>query len=348
MKESLPEKSPATLEQLSPEKNSIEETSSIESRFDVLPLTPEQEPETTEERARQIVQSLHLKESLHTTSAPETTKIAALQEKHIPPYLKKALIHGSLLNKALDILIGNLIETKGAEYLPEQGPFLVVSNHFGSDSQYLLALLKDYDTHVTASEAIHWHHSPLFTWFLKQMRALPVPESLAHLSDEQKQQLLSRIDDPVRKSSYEQIIAREAADDKNQLSERMRFIRSTVALLTRGDVVILYPEGLWLYEGGAAHPRAQTMYQGYPGMEVIARQYQALTGQELPIVPVAQYTQNTVRKMTIQKPLFLSQNTSGLSDTDWCLAHIANKLPAEQRGYYAQIRKENALETESI
>jgi molybdopterin converting factor small subunit len=268
--------------------------------------------------------------------------ITDFQDKHIPDYLHEKKERGSSLNKLLDLVFARHSEILGIERIPKEGPFLVISNHFGKDANYLLALLKDYDTHIATSKTLFWKHSPISRWFMKRIRALAAPESLEHLSEDEKTLLLGRIPKGLLKNLYTEIVERERNGDKEITAKRIAFIKNATALLSRGDVIIIFPEGLWLYDGENETPRAQSMYQGYGGIDTICKQYEKLTGKELSIIPIAIYSRDKESKRTLDigNPLTLSQNQTLLSNTDWCMTHIAKKLPAEQRGYYTDMTEQ--------
>ena len=321
---------------------SVPETHTTESRQELEGLIAHEATET-EEAIQKITRQLQASQepTAELSATQQEEKIQKYQEKHLPKHLRKNLQSGSLFGKALNLFLERKTEKHGLENLPEKGPFLVVSNHFGADSEHLAALLKDFDTHIAASKTIHWERSPIRRWSLEKIRAIITPESLAHLSDGEKNALIERMPDGFNKTQYQKILAREKEAPESDMGTRLDFIRNSVALLSRGDVIVVFPEGLWLYEGGDDLPRAQTMYRGYEGIEIIAKQFERLTGKELPIVPITIHTDKDKKKIIdIGTPLILSKNESGLSDVDWCMAHIAQSLPEEQRGYYSKIAEQ--------
>lgn len=111
-----------------------------------------------------------------------------------------------------------------------------------------------------------------------------------------------------------------------------------MAVLSRGDALGIYPEGLWLRPegaGGLSRERKE-MKQGYRGIELVAKQYKKLTGEELPVIPTAyiEDAKTKKRKLIVGQPLKLSENDTDLNGTDWAMAHVAEMLPEEQRGFY--------------
>lgn len=266
-----------------------------------------------------------------------TERIVAYQEKHIPAALRSQKKVNAVIAAGLEHFYARKANIEGVENLPEAGPFLVIANHFNLDeTPLLLATLKNYDAHVVGAKTIF--SNPVSKIGLAAIRGITVPESLAHLSETEKAELLARIPNRYIRNRYEEVIDREAAGEVDQ-SGLIEFIRSSVALLSRGDVLVIYPEGLWLYDGEDGASRSHSLYKGLDGFNIIAEQYKKLTGEELPIIPVAISETDKTKQMQIGSPLKLSENDSGTSDTDWCMHHIAAMLPKENRGYYAKVQK---------
>jgi len=262
-------------------------------------------------------------------------KIKSYQEKHLPEGLRSQKKVNLVIAAGLEALYARSANFEGLENLPESGPFIVVANHFNvKETEILLATFKNYDAHVVAAEKVHGEH-PIRKIGLSTIRGITAPETLAHLSLEEKEELLDRVSDDFVKEKYQEIIDREAAGETDR-SGLLKFIRSSVALLSRGDVLIIYPEGLWLYDGEDGAPRSHTLYKGYDGFNVIAEQYKKLTGEQVPIVPIGFYEHDGHKEVRIGAPSAIQDNNSELSDTDWYMQQIADKLPEEQRGYYSQ------------
>lgn len=312
---------------------------------------PETEPLDLEELKRKDVEKIERvqgeitqlqEQSVSSKVSPEGTdeqqeKIKEYQENYLPSYLREPQGKESLIGRSsafLMKLFGKIeIPSEEKENLPEKGPFLVIVNHFGGETPALLELFKDYDTHIAAAKEVHWKRSPIRPWLLRKMRMISVEESLVHLSLEEKEELLKRVPGPkARKEGYARVIEREKM---GQVPTNIEFIRQSVALLSRGDVVAMYPEGLILYGG------EKKLNQGYGGLEVVIKEYKKVTGKELPIVPVGVFEESGEKKkktkrVKVGKPLLLSNNKTELSGTDWCMSHLARLLPEEQRGYYRE------------
>jgi 1-acyl-sn-glycerol-3-phosphate acyltransferase len=262
-------------------------------------------------------------------------KIAAYQEKHIPPALRSQKKVNAVIAAGLEYMYAREATIEGVENLPEDGPFIVVANHFNlKETEILLATLKDYDAHVVAAKKVHGEH-PVRKIGLNAIRGITAPESLANLSSEEKEALLERVSDNFVREKYEEVIEAEEVGEYDK-SGLLEFVRSSTALLSRGDVLIMYPEGLWLYDGDEDTPRSHGLYKGYDGFNIIAEQYKKLTGEQLPIVPIAVSEESEKKRMQIGEPMRLNDNDSDLSDTDWCMSQLAEMLPEENRGYYGR------------
>ena len=134
-----------------------------------------------------------------TNPAEHEAKIKSFQEKYLPAGMRSQKKINLIISASLELLYARQSKIEGLENLPESGPFIVIANHFNvKETETLLATLKDYDTHVVASKKIIGEH-PIAKLGLKAIRGITVPESLAHLSTEQKEELLERIPDGIIK-----------------------------------------------------------------------------------------------------------------------------------------------------
>ena len=267
------------------------------------------------------------------SSAEIESKVKSYQEKYLPEGMRSQKKVNLVVAAGLELMYARWANIEGLEKLPEKGPFIVVANHFNvKETELLLATLKNYDAHVVAAKKIIGEH-PITKLGLKAIRGITVPESLAHLSTEEKEQLLNRIPSGIIKMKYQEVIDQEAAGEVDR-SGLIQFIRSSVALLSRGDVLVIYPEGLWLYDGENGESRDHSLYRGLDGFNIVAEQYKKLTGENVPIIPISIYRDKTQHSVKIGNPSFITDNPTELSDTDWYMQQIAEMLPEEQRGHY--------------
>ncbi|MFT5849449.1 MAG: 1-acyl-sn-glycerol-3-phosphate acyltransferase [Patiriisocius sp.] len=270
-----------------------------------------------------------------TNTTEKQERIKRFQEKHTPPALRSQKKVNMLIAAGLEHMYQKEATIEGLENLPEDGPFIVIGNHFNvKETEILLATLKNFDTHVVAAEKVHGEH-PVRKIGLGAIRGITAPESLANLSEEEKQSLMGRVSDTFVKEKYQEIIDAEEAGEVDKTG-LMQFVRSSAALLSRGDVLVMYPEGLWLYDGENESPRSQTLYKGYSGFDVVAKQYKKLTGENIPIIPIATFIDDDGNKQVkIDQRVDFSSMEEDVSSTDFCMSKIADMLPEEQRGYYA-------------
>ncbi len=268
-------------------------------------------------------------------------RIEEYQEEYLPEYLKDK---PGLVSSAIKTLLtrGSKFETEGREKLPKKGPFIVICNHFGNgDTEAVMKTFKDFDLHfAVGKEWADWDRPGIIPaakrWFFKKLGMIPVEESLSNLTPQEKEDALSR-QDKTGKKVFRKIIDRE----KSGLpGGNMKFVQEAIATLSRGDTLCVFPEGPFLNPHGPMNMmEKEEMKQGYRGIEIIARWYQELTGEQLPIIPTAFTVDKATgnKKLSIGESLLLEDNDSGLNGTDWCMSHVAKLLPEEQRGYYKDV-----------
>jgi hypothetical protein len=186
-----------------------------------------------------------LKESIRGADSPESVEVISpeersqlikkYQEKYLPDHIKEKPGAVTGIMRYFATFFAKF-ETQGSENIPEKGPFLVVSNHFGDEGNALLKTFKDYDIHIATGRKIWWEKSKILQWFFKKMRVLPVQESLANLSREEKEAALKR------QGSWGQKVFRKIIDreDRGEFPVDVEFIRGAVAALSRGDSVSIF------------------------------------------------------------------------------------------------------------
>lgn len=261
------------------------------------------------------------------------------QDQHLPPHLKGKKGIVSKILTGLWIRLSGKCEKEGTEHIPEKGPFLVIGNHFGGgDAEAVLETFKKTNVHFGIAKNMWWD-TPM-RWFLKKFGMIPIEESLSNLTEQEKEEALER-QGAHGKNVFRKIIDREK---QGKSPMNLDFVRQAVATLLRGDAVAVYPEGLWIQPEGAGKLAREhkEMKKGYPGIELVARMYQKLTGKELPVVPTAyiEDAKSKTRKLIIGRTLTFEENTTEASDTDWAMARVAKMLPEEQRGYYRNLAEE--------
>lgn len=317
-----------------------EDASRIESRqSDQIESSEILEFDNTEDVVEQIEavrERIHLiSQKLSDNSVNEelvSRKVSYYQSRYLPNYLKK---EKSLISRLLlDLWSGGAkFELKGKENIPESGPFVVVCNHFGNgDIQALLQTFKDFNPHPIVGKSIWWNSS-FSRSFLKAIKAIPVQESLSNLPREEKHAAKER-QGVVGKKVFQEIIDQE---NRGQLRVDTDFIRQSVAVLSHGDALCLFPEGLWLEPQSLTREKPE-MKQAYRGVELVASQYEKLTGKQLPILPTSFFEEvEGERVLKVGEVITLDENNSDLSGTDWLMTQIAQMLPEKNRGYYKDL-----------
>lgn len=342
----MPKKSKEKAPESATEEEIVSPEASVEPQGEakeVIEEKPEEVAEEIKKLEEEVAKIIDQGDVVETEDDKEqrAQKIKEYQDKYIPDYLRSK--KQTLFSKIACYFQSGRgkLEREGQENMPEKGPYLVICNHWGGqDAESLIRTFKKDNLHMAAAKEVWWNRGAFFRWIFKKMGTIPVEESLSNLTEEEKEAALLRQDDYTQKC-FRKIIDKEKSGSR---SSNIEFVRQSVAVLSRGDAVGIFPEGLWLNpHGSAMNPREkEELKQGYGGMELLARQYQKLTGEELPIVPTAfiKDPETKKRKVIIGKPLLLSENNTELSDTDWCMAHVAKMLPEHQRGYYTDMAEE--------
>ncbi len=299
----------------------------------------EAKPESPEEREQEIEklkQEIQDKTVEQPTEQERAQRIKEYQEKHLPDYLRSKRGFVAKAITGLWTRMSGKCEREGNENIPEKGPFIVIGNHFGGgDAEAILDTFKDTNIHFGIAKEMWWN-TPA-KWLLKKFGMIPIEESLSNLSEQEKEEAMQR-QGGHGKDVFRKIIDREK---QGGVSMNTEFVRQAVAVLSRGDAVGVYPEGIWLNPQGAGKlsREKKEMKQGYRGIELVASQYKKLTGEELPIIPTAyiEDAKTKKRKLIVGQPLKLSDNDTEINGTDWAMAHVASMLPEEQRGYYKNL-----------
>ena len=253
-------------------------------------------------------------------------------EKYLPEHLKKK---PGVIAKTLKRLAKNFIkfDTEGRDNLPEDEACLMVSNHFGDEGGALLAL-EGRNVHVSLGERIWWKRSPMHRWLFKKMGAVPIKESLANLTPEEQEEAKAN-QDKYGQKVFQEIMDEDAAGNE---PDNREFLRAAVAALLNGDDVSIFPEGLWKDQEGSTMMKArrkQELYEGYEGMEAIARLYKKISGKDLFIAPVALDENRETGKQAMRIGKVLQGK-----DTHEVMTEIARMLPEDQRGHYRKMAEE--------
>lgn len=321
-----------------PEIFSNPESAKIERVSAENPESRDEEIQTLK-RKIDVIASVQEKGKRQETPEQRAQRIKDYQDDYLPDHLREK---PGIISRSLFFLIGRSqkFKTEGRENVPEKGPFLVVCNHFGGgEPEALLKVFENTDLHFGAAKERWWNSSALIRWFLKKFGTIPVEESLANLTQKEKEESLER-QDAASAPAFKKVMDRE---EQGIVATNVEFLRQSVALLSRGDAIGLFPEGLWLNPTGHGKScrEKQQMKKCYRGIELIATQYKKITGEDLPIVPTAFIEDRETSKKTVVvgQPLFFEENDTELSDTDWAMAHVAAMLPEEQRGYYKDVVK---------
>ncbi len=279
---------------------------------------PEQEPELLKQAQLEVEELFRPLDAAVTKPSPEV--IAAYVEKHLPTYLQETsgIAHTATtliaFGRSLMERLGRF-KTEGRERIPKEGACVIVANHSRLYDETKVASMLGRSSHIVAAD-MHFNISPVYSWLLRKLGVVKVDSTLGNLSEEAKIALMSRVPSGD-KAYYQKVIDRD--HQGKGLAGQREFIRTAVALLAEKKPLILFPEGLWTYEGNKMH-------RAYPGIELISREYKRLTGEDLPIVPLG------ISDRTIQtgEPFVLNEGET----VDVVMRKVAELLPEAERGYY--------------
>ncbi|MEK7633037.1 MAG: lysophospholipid acyltransferase family protein [Patescibacteria group bacterium] len=253
------------------------------------------------------------------------SSVDAYIEKNLPErFREKQFFAGALQRVSKSIYSAfealGLFHIRGREHVPLTGGCIAVSNHTRLFDLYKILALLGRPAHTLVAD-MHFEADPLRRWFLNVIGAIEVKSTLRNLSEEKKAEVLQRAPSGA-KAYYAKVIERDRKPmDRETMRAHQESIQTTAAVLLKGEPVILFPEGLWLYEGGK-------MRKAYGGIEHIAREYRRLTGKDLPIVPVG----ITKGSATAGEPVVLGEGQS-VHDV---MKKVAELLPENERGYYGE------------
>lgn len=255
--------------------------------------------------------------------------IVAYLEKNLPERFRETQFFAgahqkvsSMIFRAFNTL--GLFKIRGREHIPSTGECILVSNHTRFFDESKIFALLNRPAHILGAD-MHFGMSPIHRWFMNKIGAIEVRSTLGNLSEEEKNALLERTPKGAR-AYYQKVIDRDREPmNATAMRSHRETLQSTIAVLLKGEPVILFPEGLWLYEGGK---EGEKMRKAYGGIEHIAREYRRLTGKELPIVPVG----ITKGSATAGESVVLGEGQS-VHDV---MRKIAELLPEDERGYYGK------------
>ncbi|HCC83621.1 TPA: hypothetical protein DEP96_02110 [Candidatus Uhrbacteria bacterium] len=247
--------------------------------------------------------------------------------KNIPDNLKKPGVMATAAS-ALLRTVGYFSEkfggrkTDGRENVPKDEPYILVANHSRPNDPFVIADIARSPLRIATAD-IHFK-TALSSWFHKAIGMYEVKASLGNLRgpghEGEVDALLKRV--PIHERPY----YKSVAERKSSASDVLKFAKETAALLARGDKVAIMPEGLWLYEGEAEGGPHQ-LRQAYGGIELVAREYQRLTGKDIKILPVA----ISDRRVRVLPAVTIGEEAYNIHGI---MQDIADELPANERGFY--------------
>jgi len=111
-------------------------------------------------------------------------------------------------------------EIQGKEELPEE-PKLFIANHRGGETGKLIGALND-QVHIASAETINWSRGGMFVKFMQGLGMVPIRESFAHVSEDDRQKVVER--------------ARENQKETHQkaIDETGKFSSANVENITQG------------------------------------------------------------------------------------------------------------------
>ncbi len=217
-------------------------------------------------------------------------------KKYLPEYIrsrKETSIFYDLLKQLKQGLVSDI---RGLDNLPK-GEKLFISRHNTGDDIWKLMVSLDEKIHIVGAENIHWKDKLLFgikQKAMKQLEMLPIRESFSQAVIDDKQNFLTRIP-LLERGAHKKILNQ----DKNAMIGNLKYIRGIVSTLLDGQNVQIFVDGPWT----RIEDDPRYIYLGYG---LIAKQYQRINKQPLPIIPVVFDKKSVI----IKQPFSIGNNES--------------------------------------
>lgn len=286
--------------------------------------SPEDREAELEERRTEL-EALAADDHVEESGAADQ-KLRTYIQKYLPDYLRGepgrvSKIVGGLLAGRQKGREERGYRVSGREHLPD-GPALFVGNHpevIGMNEP-IFGELASRDVHAVLSADIHWDGPAIKQWFLKRLGHIPVETTLSQYSKEERDEIVQNQPKGMREK-YQTIADRESSPTHRD------FIRESVAALMQGGDILIYPEGEWTRREG----KKKELRPAQGGFSMIAKEYERVTGEALPIVSFATSDEG----VSFGEGYTLHDVPEGEDVTDYAMGRISMLLPEEMRGVYA-------------
>ncbi len=282
------------------------------------------------EERRTDLEELAQDENAPKDSSAIDQKVKRYLQEHLPDYLQRepggvSKISSDLLKWRQQRREKKGYTVKGREHLPD-GPAMFVGNHpevIGMNEP-VFGELADRDVHAVLSADIHWDGPAIKQWFLKRLGHISVETTLSQYSEQEREEIVQNQPRGMRKK-YQTIADRESSPQHRD------FIRESVAALISGGDLLIYPEGEWARYPG----KEKELRPAQSGFAAIAREYERVTGDSLPIVSIA----TSEEGMSFGKEYTLHDVPEGMDVSDYAMGRVGAMLPEDMRGVYADQAK---------